>query len=100
MAMKHGTATSENAMLNLPVNTVESSGNTHRCQARGQCPNLVAAVLRHRRAPRQRRTHLKQIRTLPRRILMFFATLPCYAPPESVRLSAHEKVGRAVPCPP
>jgi len=26
---------------------------------------LVAAVLRHRRAPRQRRTHLKQIRTLP-----------------------------------
>ena len=30
-----------------------------------QCPNLAAAVLRHRRAPRQRRTHLKQIRTLP-----------------------------------
>jgi len=26
---------------------------------------LVAAVLRHRRAPRQRRAHLKQIRTLP-----------------------------------
>jgi len=25
---------------------------------------LVAAVLRRRRAPRQRRTHLKQIRTL------------------------------------
>ncbi|PYK97778.1 MAG: hypothetical protein DME19_15075 [Verrucomicrobia bacterium] len=34
---------------------------------RRQCPNLVAAVLRHRRAPRQRRTHLKQIRTLPHR---------------------------------
>jgi len=29
---------------------------------------LVAAVLRHRRAPRQRRTHLKQIRTLPGRL--------------------------------
>src|SRR2546426_312257 len=34
------------------------------CSARGSVPDLVAAVLRHRRAPRQRRTHLKQIRVV------------------------------------